>query len=240
MLRTQALPENLVFSIHYQSAAIPPATEKKIEEIWESEKAKRGNKLFNGPLLSLIRLEGTVLEARVVDYRSYLAQTRAPELFSELGIRALAVSGLVAAEGKIAFGRRATHLTQDAKKWELVPSGGLSPRTNMNDGNALIEEQILEELAEELGVPHSAVTYIRPFLVVEDMEAHVVDIGIDVSLSINSVQIKEASQVRSDEYSEIRWVDSAEIDKFYSIKEHGDEFVAVSLELLKAKRLLRT
>src|SRR6185436_11596806 len=96
-------------------------------------------------------------QTRVSDYRSFLAQLREPSLYPALQVRTLAVSALVAVGTKVALGKRALHVTQDPGKWELVPSGGITPDALRVGGERAAHEQVLLELEEELGLPRSAV-----------------------------------------------------------------------------------
>ena len=236
MLKTKIVPSDFIVQVRDHSSTLSAEIEQTINEIWETEKIKRGGKLFNGQILSFIGFEKGILEARITDYRTYLAQMRAPHLYDALRIRTLAVSGFVALGSEVVFGKRAVHLTQDAGKWELVPSGGLTPRALDSSGRISIEEQFFEELEEELRLPRKMVVSMRPFLFVEDMKTRVIDIGIDVALSGTRSDIDVALKRRSDEYSEIRWIDAGEINQFCSVERSG--IVEVSLELLKAKKLL--
>lgn len=239
MLKTQSAPANIIIQIREYSWALSPEVEQKISEIWKTEKLKRGDGLFNSEVLSFVQVEGEVLVARITDYRTYLAQARAPHLYDVLKVRKLAVSGLVALGSQIVFGKRAMHLTQDAGKWELAPSGGVAYRAADGNGRLTVEQQFFEELEEELGLQRSMVSSFRPLLFVEDTESHVIDIGIDVELSGNRTDIEAALKRRSDEYSEICWIDKSEIDQFCSVERQRGGIVEVSLELLKAKRLIR-
>ena len=238
MLKTQAVPTDLIIRIKESVSVLPAEIECQIGAIWELEKLKKGDYLFNGEVLSFVSCEKGILEARITDYRTYLAQLREPSLYDQLKVRTLALSGLVVVESDVVFGRRADYLTQDAGKWELVPSGGLTPRAIRKDGRLAFEEQILEELAEELGVARTMVNSLNPFLIVEDTLANVIDIGIAVDLSIRRVDVERACKRRSDEYSEISWINISEIDQFCFDEGRRSGIVEVSLELLKSKNLL--
>ena len=230
MFKTQTLPENFIIQIKEHSSTLPPEVEQKINEVWEAEKTKREGKIFNGQVLSFVHFERGILEARVTDYRTYLAQVRLPNLYDQLKIRILAVSGLVAFGTDIIFGKRAAHVTQDAGMWELAPSGGLATDA--------VEEQFFEELNEELGLQRSMVASLRPFLFVEDTQSHVIDIGIDVKLCGSRSEINRALKRRSDEYSEISWVKTSEMNQFCSSERQRGGIVQTSLELLKAKKFI--
>lgn len=238
MIKTQSITENIIIQLKKNSPP-PPDIEQQINEIWEIEKANRGCHLFNGEILSFICFKQGILEAQVSDYRTYLAQLRDPNLYKWLKIQALAVSGIITFESSIVFGKRAMHVTQAPGKWELVPSGSLTPGAIKNNGNLAIEEQFFEELYEELGLKRTMVASLHPFLLVEDTKTHVIDIGIDVKLSGNRYDISRALKQRSDEYSEITWIHERQVTELFSTEQLQDTIVEVSLELIKAKNMFR-
>jgi hypothetical protein len=234
MLETRTLASGVNIEIVAETD-VPFAAnvEQQIDEVWKAENAKRISGLFNGPILSFVSYESETIQARVTDYRHFLAQRRVPELFDVLAIRPLAVSGLVSLGSKIAFGKRASNTTQDANRWELVPSGGLTPRARDQQGNISAKAQVLEELKEELGLPDSLVGSTRPFILVEDTAAHVIDIGFHIELSASADEVKAAMANRTDEYSGIDWVDKSDIDQFCNAR----DVIPVSLALLQGNGL---
>jgi hypothetical protein len=237
MLRTEALSHELSIRIVADpNIATPPSVENEVEQIWAAANAARPTGLFNGPMLSFVALRERTLEAKLTDYRHFLAQKRAPHLYETLQIRPLAVSGLVRHESRIVFGKRAGYTTQDAGRWELVPSGGLTPRALDVDGNISAETQVLQELQEELGLSASFVKTTRPFLLVEDLETHVIDIGLEITLAASHADIEHANIQRSDEYAAIEWVEANGVGRFCAPSAH--DVIAVSLAFLSAKRLI--
>ena len=229
MLETRALSAGVTIEVVADGDGVFAANiEQQIDEIWTAENAKRSSGLFNGPMLSFVSHEGNSIQARMTDYRHFLAQRRAQELFDVLAIRPLAVSGLVSLGSKVAFGKRAGNTTQDANRWELVPSGGLTPHARDERGNISAKVQVLDELKEELGIPESLVGSIRPFILVEDTVAHVIDIGFHIELSTSSSEVDAAMAGRSDEYTEVNWIDRSEIGQFCSTR----DVIPVSLALL--------
>ena len=135
-------------------------------------------------MLAFVRNDADCLYARRTDYRHFIAQLREPGLFGELQLRTLAVSGLVRSRHELLLGRRSAQATQDAGRWELVPSGGLSPVAGGSnlEGTAMVFEQCYVELEEETGIPRSSVESAQAFALVEDPEAHVIDIGVELSM----------------------------------------------------------
>lgn len=211
------------------------ATEKRIQAIWDREKKKRGERLFDAPMLSLERVDGETLWARRVSYRAYLGQLREPALYAELKIRALAVSGLLHVGDEVLFGLRATHLTQDPGCWELVPSGGLSLDYLGADGVYSLKDQFLAELREELGVAADALSgRALPYLLVEDTESHCIDLAIEARVKEPKESIAHAHESRgTDEYTALAFVAAPDLPRF----EREHPIVPVSLALLKNSAL---
>lgn len=229
MLKTQCVSSQLSVKIKSDSYQLPSEVEKKINSIWEIEKARKSKKIYNDHLLSFINFENNVLNARFTDYRSYLAQNSSPDLYDVLQIRPLAISGLVKFKSQIIFGKRAPDVSQDAGKWELIPSGSLTLNT--------IEEQFYIELQEELGLPKNLVKSLKTFVLVEDTKSKVIDIGLEVELTGVKKDIEFFMQKRSTEYSNIQWVHETSVTQFCNEKNY-DGIVDVSIELLKAQKLL--
>ena len=237
MLKVRPLSNQLYIELKDHSAVRAPEIEEKISQIWSNEEKKRGKNLFNGPILSFVNFTQNVIEAKVEDYRSLIAQAHSPHLYDLLKIRPLAVSGFVSVDCQILFGKRALHVTQNPGMWELVPSGGLTPAAFSKGKELAVQEQLFEELREELGLNRSMVNAVIPFLLIEDTLSHVIDIGVEVALSGSRAQIDALSTKRSDEYSEISWVEASQIEDF-CLKNQNCGIVDVSIELLKAKKIL--
>lgn len=162
----------------------------EVERLWQAEQTRRGNRLFNGKILSAIEVASDGILARIVEYRHLIAQRDNPDLFEALNVRPVAVSGLLECPEGILFGRRAAMTTQHAGLWELCPSGGLEMSAFVRDGAVDYRAQILAELREEIGVVAGAVSDVNPFCVVEDLASHVVDIGIELHSTLSALQLR--------------------------------------------------
>jgi hypothetical protein len=199
-----------------------------IEQAWAAELSRRPQ-LTNGALLAFVRWESGDLVARRTDYRHFIAQRRYPRLFAELHLRTLAVSGLTRHDGELLFGLRSGAVTHDAHRWELVPSGGIVPRAGGPLDSTLVADQCCEELEEETGIPRSSVVGIEAFVAVEDPEAHVIDIGVELS-----VRDFRATLPRSDEYDRLVPVPIASLPDFC----RSHDVIPVSRALLESRGLL--
>ena len=214
-----------------EGSATPPALVAVIEQIWAAEQARRGGRLHNGAMLSFVRNDADALYARRTDYRHFIAQLREPGLFAELQLRTLAVSGLSRSPQELLLGQRSGQVTQDAGRWELVPSGGLSPPAGGSDleSTAMVFEQCYVELEEETGIPRSSVESAQAFALVEDPEAHIIDIGVELSM-----RDFLATRRASTEYDRLLTVSIDAIADF--CRDH--DVIPVSRALLETRGLL--
>src|SRR5579859_3764895 len=221
-------------------ARLPPLDadlEHRVEEMWRQEQTKRGTSLFNGAILSVVSHSPERIEVGITEYRRFLAQRRDPTLFGKLGVRPLAVSGLMRCRDGVVLGRRSNASTQDAGRWELVPSGGVDARAVGADGAVSLIGQLMVELREETGCPAAAVTSAEPFLLVEDSGSQVIDIGIDLVLDLDAASVLAAHRSgATDEYALLRIVPDSELTTFVS--QARPPVVEVSRALLEARGLL--
>jgi hypothetical protein len=211
---------------------LPESIDREVEELWQNEQKIRGPAVFNGSLLSAIEASSERILGRVVEYRLLIAQRARPELFEVLQVRPVAVSGLLECPDGIVFGRRAVTVTQDPGLWELVPSGGLDA-SRFTAGEINYCSQILEELSEELGVGLESISRVVPFCLVEDLESHVLDIGIGMMSPLAAAALVGNQQAAgSKEYEEVRVVSRADLAEF--IRRENSKLAGVTSVLLDA------
>jgi hypothetical protein len=191
--------------------APPAAIEARIEEIWAEEKRRRGASLYDGRAYSLAERTQTLLSLRETDYRHLLAQRRDPELYAALGLRPVGVTGILICREGVVLGLRADHVAADAGLWEPAPAGGL----DRPDPAA----QLMEELAEELGV---APARVKPPLVrglIEDTESHVLDILYRIETDMAEDELRAAQRAAgSDEYAELAVVAPSDLLGFLAAR----------------------
>jgi hypothetical protein len=230
------LDSNAVVEVTDGEPALPAEIERVVANIWDSERMHRPS-LFNGRLFSVDTVRADHLRGHFVEYRRFIAQQREPRLFSALGVRPLAVSGLLRCSDGIAFGLRSTSNTQDAGRWELVPSGGIDE--GCCAGNRVDPRiQIMNELKEELGVLKDEISRFNMFILMEDSESHVLDIGIEISTNLDGSSVISRARPNAGEYAAFRVVPAGELEGFVRTERTG--IVPVSIALLRARGLLTT
>jgi hypothetical protein len=177
-LQVTRLGRPLLVTAH-PPAERPAAASRRAATLWEEEVARHPGR-FDGRILSLVSGDADGLAGEWVPYSWAMAQRRERELFDDLRVRPLAVSGLLACPEGLVIGRRSVAMASDGGLWELVPSGGIDPRSDR--GGAIdLAAMILAELHEEIGLAAEVVEVGAPFVVVEDDDNHVVDIGLPLS-----------------------------------------------------------
>jgi 8-oxo-dGTP pyrophosphatase MutT (NUDIX family) len=191
------------------SAEVPvlsPSVRNCIEDIWTAEQQRRGNKLFNHKLFSISAIDSAGhITGWLVEYKWFLAQRRDPSLYDALRVRPLAVTGLLHCAEGIVTGRRSRHVEQDAGFWELVPSGGVDGSTARPDGSISLDDQLLAELEEEVGITRQMiVSPPEPFATVYDEDTHVLDIGVVLRTNLSKAAvISTFNSLENREYVEL-------------------------------------
>ena len=237
MITVHDLSPNVAVIAEGPAPPLPASLEAEVAAIWEREKAGRPDGLFDGRIFSVAASARERISGCFVPYRRLIAERANPKLFAGLQVRPLAVSGLLVSADGVVFGRRAAGLTEDAGRWELVPSGGVAPECADASGRVDIRRQILAELAEEVGLDANDVSVSGPFCAVEDGDSHGVDIGIALAIPLSGNEVRACHARRGSlEYSEIAVVAQSAIPGFAASL--GPELVAVSRALLVQKGLL--
>jgi len=148
MLRVYDFYANACVRVVSNNTTLPNEVEVEIERIWNEEQSQRGKALFNGEILSAMEVSAQEILGCRAEYKHLVAQRIQPTLFEVLGVRPVAVSGVLECSDGLVLGRRAATTTQDAGLWELVPSGGLDPSNVTENAELDYLLQILAELYE--------------------------------------------------------------------------------------------
>ncbi len=173
----------------------PAALEARIDEIWAAEKRLRGDRLFNGPLYSLVGRSVDRLTLQPIGYRHALARRRAPELVAAgLDLWPVAVTGVLTCRDGVVLGRRAGYLPDEPGLWEPAPAGGpdrLDPAA-----------QVLAELREELGLRPEQVSPPQTCGLILDRSTGVFDIVLRMVTPLDAEAVHAAHRAYgTDEYS---------------------------------------
>ena len=239
MLNVQSIMDyEFTVSVVGEPPTLSAELENEVERLWLAEQNRRGKAIFNGRIMSASTVSSDGIHGYIVEYRHLIAQRARPELFKDLQVRPVAVSGLFECADGIVFGRRAGTMTQDAGLWELVPSGGIDT-SKINDDiikqstvNVDFLYQILTELHQEIGIKSSFVSSVKPFCLVDDTDSRVLDIGIAIESPLSYDEILTIHRnTATKEYDKLRLVPRSEINQF--IQDKASQLVGVSMALLQ-------
>src|SRR5690348_2780745 len=198
MHRTYPLDPGFHIEVLPALPPLPASVEKRVAAIWRASQSAQPA-LYNGRIYALVEATPKRLTAHALDYRLLVAQRQAPDLAGTLAVRPIGVTGLLTGPDGLVLGHRAKHVAADAELWEPAPAGSL-PRPEP-------AEQILEELAEELGLDPGQVRPPQALGLVEDTTSHVVDIVFRIDTDLGAEALHAAWKNHgSDEYAEIRIV----------------------------------
>lgn len=212
------------------------AGEARIETVWNTLSLTRP--LFNGTVLntSTIAYDGEHIKisAHNISYKDFLAERHDPSL--KFGIRSIGVSGILLVQDAqklvyVVFASRKMTVTQWPGRLELVPSGSIDARHVDSFGTVSYKKQILEELAEEVGINEKDVKTATGFALVYDARERVYDICCVVEVSLQKEDLERMFK-DSMEYERPVYVLYEDLPQF--ISKHKEEIVPTSLALLSA------
>ena len=220
---------------------LPPALDATVELLWQQAAARmargRAGRLFNGRVFSADAITPTLITGHLTEYRRVVAQFEQPALFAELGLRPLAVCGVLRCADGVVFGRRHVDAIYQAGMWQLPPAGSVDASAMGHAGMADLGHQIRVELREELGLPPEAIGPPRPLCLVEHPGTHVSDLGLALVTPETGGAVQAAHRRSGNgEYAPLRVVPLAQVADFVAVL--GDTLVPSARVFLARAGLL--
>ena len=178
-------------------------TLERVDRIWSEAVAERPS-LFNGRVFSADRVSPGCIVGHWTEFRFAFAQIREPALFARLGVRSVAVCGVLRCPDGIVFGRRAAGAIYQAGQWQCPPAGSIERREGAAE-RVDLAAQLLAELEEELGLRADEVAGLRPLSAVEHPGTHVIDVGMALETAVPGSEIgrRQRAAAGAAEYDEI-------------------------------------
>lgn len=216
MLTVQPLTSGLKVELGAPAPSIAPAILARVEAIWQHEKSRRGDALFNGQIFSIYQSGSNRIVGWMTEYRYFLAQQRDPALHTELRIKPLAVTGILRCKDGVVLGRRASQTEMDANLWELVPSGSVDDTAIDDDGQVSLERCLLTELEGETGIRAAEVsTPPKAVALVEDQRTRVTDVCLVLGVDWSAGQIlRRFAALENREYTGLEIISAGAIPEF--------------------------
>lgn len=221
--------------------ALPPDLDATVERLWQLACARmaRGSagRLFNGRVFSADHISATRITGHLTEFRRVVAQFEQPVLFAELGLRPLAVCGVLCCAGGVVVGRRHVDAIYQAGLWQMPPAGSVDASAVAADGTVDLHHQLLLELQEELGLSPGSVGAPLPLCVAEHADTHVSDLGLMLRTPLDGDAVLAAHAAAGNrEYDPLRVVPFADLPRF--VAELGDALVPSAPAFLARAGLL--
>lgn len=217
-------------AVRVTDSMLPLAAEvdAAVEVLWQAGIARvaagGAGRLFNGRVFSVESMTPSLITGHLTEFRRVVAQMEDPAMFRVLGVRPLAVCGVLCCADGVAVGRRPSGAVYQGGMWQLPPAGSVDAGAVRDGGWIDLRAQILTELDEELGLPASSVTSATPMCVVEHPGSHVSDLGIALDCPMSGQAVLAAHRSHgNDEYDPLLVVSRAELAHFAA--EAGDRLV---------------
>jgi hypothetical protein len=194
---------------------LPPALDAEVERLWQAVQAQMAGRLFNGRVFSADVITPHLVCGHWTEFRRVVAQMRRPDLHPLLGVRSLAVGGVIIGPNGVVFGRRPAGAVYQAGEWQLPPAGSVDASAAGPEGAVDVLRQFFGELREELGLDASAVSSPRLLCIVEHPGSRVLDLGITVMTALSAAAIRAAHAAGGNgEYDPLEVVPVAELPAF--------------------------
>jgi hypothetical protein len=198
---------------------LPSDIDAAIETLWRRAAARveagGAGRLFNGRVFSADRITPAAITGHMTEFRRIVAQMEDPSLFATLGLRPLAVCGVLRCVDGVAVGRRPAAAIYQPGMWQLPPAGSVDNHALGADGLVDLAGQVLTELDEELGLPAETVLTPRPICVVEHPGSHVCDLGMELVARLDAAAVLAAHRAHgNNEYDPLRVVPFDALEDF--------------------------
>ena len=198
---------------------LPPALDARVETLW-AQAASRvdalgGSRLFNGQVFSIDTIAPDRINGHLTEYRRLVAQAEDNTLFPELGIRSLAVCGVLRCDGGVVIGRRSGSAIYHPNMWQLCPAGSVDGGALRPDGTMDCRAQFLTEIREELGLEPETIGEATLLCLVEHHGGCLFDLGIAATTSPGAEAVSRAHGTHGNgEYDPLRIVPTTELPGF--------------------------
>jgi hypothetical protein len=213
---------------------LSPDTDAMVEELWQAASrrvaAGGAGRLFNGRVFSADAISPHLVTGHLTEFRRIVAQMERPGVLS-LGVRPLAVCGVLRCADGVVVGRRHSAAIYQAGMWQLPPAGSVDAGAVGDDGVVDVRRQLLGELQEELGLAADMVDAPRPLCIVEHPGSRVSDFGLALTTSLTAEAVLAAHRAGGNrEYQEMLVVPEAQLAAF--LAEIGEALVPPAREFL--------
>jgi 8-oxo-dGTP pyrophosphatase MutT (NUDIX family) len=213
--RVHDVSPDVRFGIGRLMPTLTPDLEAEIARLWATAQERTNGQLFNGRVFSADAIGFHHVGGHWTEFRRIVAQMQRPHLFHSLGLRPLAVNGIVLGPQGIVFGRRPAGAIYQAGQWQLAPAGSVDDGSAAPDGAVDIMRALLAELREEIGLTAPQVRASHPLAIVEHAASHVLDVGVPLYTALTAKEISSAHRrAGNGEYRSLEVIAAADVADF--------------------------
>jgi len=176
----------------------------RINTQWETARNRHPD-LYDGRVFCADTITDRQITGHWSEYRRVLTQMREPTLYSELGLRPLAVTALLLTSEGAVLGRRSDQAIYQPGLWQGVPAGSVESRYGEDEID--LRAQLLSEFEEELGLTRKDVSIGAPLLACEHPRTHIVDVAFAATTALDFTTIESRWQTSGNtEYTALRLI----------------------------------
>lgn len=214
---------------------LPPELDTRVEELWQAAIRRVADggagQLFNGRVFSADFITPGRIRGHLTEFRRIVAQMDDPALAPALGIRPLAVCGVVLGRDGVVIGRRPAAAVYQPGMWQLPPAGSVDASAARPGGCIDLIAQLETEFTEELGLPATAIRATRALCAVEHPGSRVTDLGIAIHTDLTAEAIRAAHVASGNtEYDPLDVIAAADVAGF--VARVGESLVPPAREFL--------
>lgn len=215
--RVHEVAADVRFRVVRPMPPLPPALDAEVERLWDAAQRRLAGRLFNGRVFSADVITPHLVCGHWTEFRRVVAQMDRPDLHALLGLRSLAVGGVVICPEGVLFGRRPADAVYQAGEWQLPPAGSVDASAAGPEGSVDVLRQFFAELREELGLEPDAVGPPQLLCLVEHPGSRVLDLGVAVHTELSAAAIRAAHAAHGNgEYRTLVVIPEAELPDFLS------------------------
>ncbi|HET6196916.1 MAG TPA: NUDIX hydrolase [Acetobacteraceae bacterium] len=213
--RVHEVAADVRFRVVRPMPPLPAPLDAEVERLWAAAQRRLSGRLFNGRVFSADVITPSLVCGHWTEFRRIVAQMDRHDLFPVLGLRSLAVGGVVISPDGVVFGRRPVDAVYQAGEWQLPPAGSVDASAAGPEGSVDVRRQFFSELREELGLDRDAVSEPRLLCLVEHPGSRVLDLGVAVRTKLSAAEIRATHAAHGNaEYGALEVIPVAKLPAF--------------------------
>lgn len=183
----------VVAVITREMPVLPAELDACVSRLWAE--ASAGHDLFNGRVFSVDAVTPDRVTGHWSEYRRIVAQMQDGTLWRRIGVRNLAVCGVIKGPDGVLAGRRTRAALYQPGMWQLPPAGSVDGSAAI-PGGADLRHALMLELREELGLGPEAVEGFHPLCLVEHPGSGVSDLGVALTTRLTHAELLAAHSAK--------------------------------------------